>query len=270
MKKRPWPIVILALLHILAAPGNIILNAFISDVSISQKLQEYLAPEYRNMAIFYILAPIVAGVCIYICKKWSFWVYVLTLFLISLSSYYGYTTKSGSVSISLLVAVLIVDIFIVSYFFLPAVRAVYFDPRLRWWESSPRYKVSSPATWNTSDINYSAEISNFSLGGLFLKSETYPKDDEKVHILFEYDGVDYDFIGNAIIHSQQNSMGFGVKFNQNSHTAKVASELVKKLDSKGLLIRDRLADSNDSLKNWSKQVLTTGKGLIPDVKNKKT
>lgn len=269
MKKRPWPIIILAILHVLAAPGNLIFNAYIAGIPISQKWHEYMMPQYRLLALFYMLAPVIAGLSIYICKRWSFWVYLVTLLSLCASSYYGYKTHAGAVPLTLLFGVLFLDLVIVLYFFLPAVRAVYFDPRLRWWETHPRYRTDFTAHWQQEDIGSQGEVLNFSVGGLFFKSAAAPADNAPIRVSFEYGGKNYEFVGTAILHSLQNNMGFGMKFQHTPESTRAAAELVKKLGAAGLLIKNRLPGPEDGFWSWLKTLVTTGKGIVPEIKQRK-
>src|SRR5437868_1320107 len=87
MRQRPWPIVILAILHFFAGIFNVVLHALISPLPFAQELQRYALPGYRSYLLFYVLAPAIAGVAIYICKKWSFWLYLAMMILISIESF---------------------------------------------------------------------------------------------------------------------------------------------------------------------------------------
>jgi hypothetical protein len=269
MKKRPWPIVILAVLHILAAPGNLIFNAYIAHLPLSQKWAEYMQPNYRPIAFFYFAIPIIAGLSIYICKRWSFWVYVATIALTCASSWYGYHSRGGAVSLGLLIGVLLLDLIIVFYFFLPAVRAVYFDPRLRWWETNPRYRTNINARWKSPTGEYNGEILNFSVGGLFFKSAQTPQDNSEIEVSFDFEEKSYRLTGLAILHSHQKNMGFGMKFHATPKNTKAGAELVKKFDAAGGMITDRLPGKEDNFFSWAKRLVTTGKGLVPEIKNRK-
>ena len=61
------------------------------------------------------------------------------------------------------------------YFILiPNVRAAYLDPRLRWWETKPRYRLNEKIEITALELEHSPEdsvINNFSEGGVFLSTK---------------------------------------------------------------------------------------------------
>ena len=97
MRRRPWALVILAGLHFLAPIGNIILNAVIQKTNVMEYFVFAMSPGYlmRNWVI--IVAPVVAGIAIYACQRWSFFVYFLAISGLFYFSYTGYLAKAGSI-----------------------------------------------------------------------------------------------------------------------------------------------------------------------------
>lgn len=240
------------------------MNAAIAHVSLAYKWAEYTSPAYRLHLLAYVLAPIVAGVAIYICRKWSFWLYIATMLFISVMSYYGYRTHAGAIGAVWPILLLAIDAAIVSYFFLPAVRTVYFDPRLRWWETLPRYRAEFPGRWSDEAGSHPGEVANFSAGGLFFKSADLPADESRATVAFEKNGVAYAFKGRVILHSKQNSLGFGFKFD--AETAEARS-LAKTLAAEGRLIAHRAGTAEDGFFPWLKNA-AKGKGLVPQTKRR--
>lgn len=269
MKTRPWPILILALLHIVAPFGNFILNAHLAQLTLWQKWQMTVAEPNLKINLVAFFAPVVAGLAIYACKKWSLWLYFAMIALITLLNLMIYRAHSTTLNLTLFTAFTLIDLLLVSYFLIPAVRSLYFDPRLRWWEASPRYRANRPGRWRSGDQGGDGELVNFSAGGLFFKSDRLPADNALVDISFGDGERERNFSGHVIHHSKQNLTGFGVKFDRSSQQAKEAADFVRKLDAQGALIRDRLPGPEDSLAAWLKRVFTTGQGLVPDTKKKK-
>ena len=138
MKRRPWPIILLAIFHVIAPLGNILVNSYLAKVSLSVYLQVLTAPENLKTLLVFVLVPLAGAVLIYICKKWSYILYIVLMtipFGYSLLSYLKNATFGMTVA---LVVFYFVNMLVIGYFLLPAVRRLYFDPRMRWWETKPR------------------------------------------------------------------------------------------------------------------------------------
>lgn len=58
----------------------------------------------------------------------------------------------------------------VAYFINPRIRHVYFDPKLRWWRTKPRYETQLPCIVNCEQDCHYPVLSNISEGGCFLES----------------------------------------------------------------------------------------------------
>jgi len=79
------------------------------------------------------------------------------------------------------------------YFLLPAVRAAYFNAKLRWWETKPRYLVNIPASFGRKGASSArGTMVNLSEGGAFLKTARKYKKSQKIHVQFYLLGRDYE------------------------------------------------------------------------------
>jgi len=265
MRRRPWPLVVLAVLHFLAPIGNIIFNALLLNRSIASYFVYAMSPEYIVTNWVIIVAPVVAGFSIYSCKRWSFYIYLISITALFVVSYEGYQSKAHMMSLLPIVVVYLINILVVSYFLIPTVRNIYFDRRMRWWEIQARYKSDFKSTWmspSTKD-SHSGVVSNISINGLFLKSEELPKDKEMVSVKIKFGQEQFDFSGEAIIHNRVDALGFGVKFQHSKESKKNAQSIVDFLESKGHRITQLDARPEDSFSFWLRTLLTTGKGLLP-------
>ncbi len=267
MRRRPWSLILLAILHFLAPIGNIIFNALIVNRNVFEYLVYALSPEYliRNWVI--VVAPIVAGYSIYACKKWSFYVYLFSITALFVFSYTGYLSKAESISLFPIIAVYVVNIIVVSYFLIPAVRNIYFDRRMRWWEIQPRYKCNFNCTWSQvgRGTPVEGEVGNISENGLFVKSNEMPSDNSEIqiHLPVTSPGAQQGFRGEAIIHNRSDAVGFGVKFVHTKESKVLAKEIVQDLEQKGMRISTLDGRPEDSFSYWLRTLLTTGKGLVP-------
>jgi len=270
MRQRPWTLVILAALHFLAPIGNIIFNAVISNRNIMNYFIFAMSPEYLSNNWILLIAPVIAGYAIYTCKRWSFYVYLVAITALFLVSYLGYASKSEAIGLFPLILVYLVNIVVVSYFLIPAIRNIYFDRRMRWWEVQARYKCNFKCTWSSLDGSQKVQglIGNISENGLFLKSDELPEDNQCVIIDLPFNyGMDVQFSGAVILHDRVDAVGFGIKFNHSPETYNVVRKIVLDLEKKGMRISVMAGRTEDSFSYWLRTFLTTGKGLFP--KNQK-
>lgn len=264
MRQRPWALVVLSVLHFAAPVGNIALNALVMKRDVLGYFAVAMSSEYLMKNWFIFVCPLIAGYAIYACKKWSFFVYLFAITILFSFSYTAYMSKASYIGIIPVLMIYFINIAVVGYFLLPAVREVYFNPRLRWWESLPRYRCDFEVLWNNEGESQATEgkVGNFSMNGLFLKSSKFPEDGAGILVQLKLEnGQLIPFTGQAIHHGQQDAVGFGVKFSHSKESQAEAKKIVDVLDGKGYKLR-RLT-YEDSFSYWIKNLLTTGRGIIP-------
>jgi hypothetical protein len=266
MKRRPWILVVLAVVHVCAPAGNLLMNAAWAHIPFWRYIEIFFQPWNLERQWPHLVIPVLAGIAIYLCRSWSFWVYLLCMCVLFTLSYFGYKERAGSVSLAWLITVYVANIAVVGYFLLPAVRAVYMDPRLRWWQTKPRYKADIQARCrDLAAPEFSAgHVVNFSEGGLFLKSDWHPADHSTIQVLFDFQGEAYEFTGEVIHHQQRLQQGFGVKFIESAASRSRAKKVTAELGAMGLLIKDRSPAGDEHFLNWLKRLMKTGKGFFPE------
>lgn len=117
------------------------------------------------------------------------------------------------------------------------IRVPYFFPRIRWWESDPRYKLSVQAKIIRADkTEVEGEIMDISLGGCFVKSHSYFTPDEAVAIDFTLFDHPMHVTGHVVWRTESmvtHPKGIGVKFDtiskENSIYLKQATKKLRKL-----------------------------------------
>jgi hypothetical protein len=254
MKRRPWPIIILALFHIFAPIGNILVNAWLAKVNFNFYLKVLLAPENRMTLIVFTLVPIAGAVLIYICKKWSYWAYIALMtipFGYSLMSYLKSATLAMSVA---LVLFYFINMLVIGYFLLPAVRRLYFDPRMRWWETKPRYKADFQCQVELDGQQHWVEIKNISEGGAFLETASNFEEGTLLKIFFKDPQGVLNLDGEIVYKRNQSPIGYGFRFDKASSKQPRLRELIKKLENDGSLIQSRLPGPEDSFIGWLKSL----------------
>lgn len=267
MKQRPWPIILLAWFHFLAPIGNFFFSSYIHNVDIGLYFKAHFEAANIGQTVLFFGLPILAAISIYLCKKWSFWAYFGIMFCMITFSFMNWRTNP-SLPILWLVFLVITNVVLVGYFLIPAVRAVYFDPRLRWWETKPRYNVDYVADVKIGNQTVQGKIMNLSEGGVFVQTKESPEDGSKVSVQFQDADKKYDLSGTAIHHAKIKEMGIGIQFDHTPETSAQMKNLTKKLASEGKLVIQRRPGPEDSFSYWFKGAITSGEGLVPHVNKK--
>jgi hypothetical protein len=250
MKQRPWPIILLSLFHVIAPIGNIVMNAFISGVDLRFFIRVLLAPENLTTLLVFTLVPLIGAVLIYICKRWSYYLYIALMMIpfgYSLHSYFSSATIMMTVA---LVFFYIVNMLVVGYFLLPAVRRLYFDPRLRWWETKPRYQADFQCHVDFQGQQHWVEIKNISEGGAFLEAPSDFAEGSELKLFFKDSQGVLQLNGFIVYKRRQAPMGYGFKFDKASSRQPRLKELIQKLRNDGALIQGRVPGPEDTFVGW--------------------
>lgn len=265
MRHKPWPVIILALLHIFAPLGNIIFNSFISNMSIVNYMGTFFNSGNWTRALVVILVPILGGVLIYLCRKWSYLLYIVLMASPLVYNYLSWRLQPTAEFSFYLTLFSILNLLAVGYFLLPQVRQIYFDPRLRWWETKPRFKTEFEAQLTWGDKNAKGEIKNISEGGLFINTDLKVDANGLVQINFEHEKKSYSFKGEVVYSSPSDAkQGYGIKLTRGENDLNSLNELIKSLNMSGAIITSRVPTMEDSFSYWLKRLISQRKGLVPE------
>lgn len=96
------------------------------------------------------------------------------------------------------------------------IRVPYFLPRIRWWETNPRYRLSVPVTIHRHQGEaLTGEILDLSMGGCFIKFRTELNSDEAIRLEFTVFGQEFRPTGTVVWHTHStvtHPKGVGIKF----------------------------------------------------------
>lgn len=95
------------------------------------------------------------------------------------------------------------------------VRVPYFFPRIRWWESDPRYKLSVPVRLVVNDQELQGEIMDISMGGCFIKSGSNYSLGDEISLFFDLFESPVACRGKVVWRAQSrvtHPKGIGIKF----------------------------------------------------------
>jgi hypothetical protein len=196
-------------------PLYIILAAILFDIPANLCVSVLLSPFYYIVA----LAAVLTGYGLWEMQRWSWYLFIASNILITyenakLVSEYSATHHkflAFLTSIFLLAALI--------YRVGREIRVPYFFPKIRWWESNPRYRLSVPVKVNrkaaTASEPFQAEILDLSLGGCFVKIRTDIAQDETVGLEFAVFGFPLRCDGTIVWRTAStvtHPKGIGVKF----------------------------------------------------------
>lgn len=268
MKRKPWPLIVLALLHFLAPVGNILINSFLANVGVGEYLDALFQPQELIRTLIFLFVPLIGGVLIYICKKWSYYLY---LFIMILPFIYSYISWQAQPSVELgvyLILFYVINLLVVGYFIIPQVRQVYFDPRLRWWETKPRYQAEFTVHFSWVDTKGKGDIKNLSEGGLFIETDMKINTSGRIDMNFEYQGTNYSFKGEVVYSKPSNNRyGYGISLLVDESDIEDMQKLIIALNSNGSLITARAPNEEDSFIYWLSRLFKQRKGFVPEIQS---
>jgi hypothetical protein len=257
MKQRPWPIIILAVFHVIAPVGNILFNALLTKIPIGIYMKALMLSENRMTLAVFTLVPILGAVFIYLCKKWSYMAYVILMIVPVTYSIIEYT-KNSTVAMGIgLGFFFIINFLVVGYFLKPAVRRLYFDSRLRWWETKPRYKADFQCQVEHQDKQHWVEIKNISEGGAFLETSSTFQEGDILKIYFKDPAGVIALNGEVVYRRESQPIGYGFKFDKVSSQEPRLRDLINKLSNEGALINSRMPGPEDTFWGWLKTTFRT-------------
>lgn len=273
MRHRPWPIIVLACFYFLGPILNTLGGAFVMKMS----YLEYVSALFRYSDWIDLISALalypLAGFAIYSVKAWSYPVYLGVMAVTIWGNYQDFRHFSGIFTLPVFIATGVLNIGLVSYFLIPAVRAAYFNRRLRWWEAKPRYELSLLASLECMDPDENiapmkCTLVNISEGGAFVKSSKRIALDKEYRIRFSL--LEQEFcLRTRIAHRLWGGMrGYGLVFLHDTESRKRMVRLSRGLALLGTGARNASwtpAEAWLSFKAWLGGLFSTGKGWVPEV-----
>ena len=267
MEYKPWPLIILAIIHIIEPITKLFFYSFIYSISPLAIVDSLFQSETTLQLInFFVLFPI-AGIAILAVKKWSLPVFLsieIFVFINNIGYLHTLLDTHQYIMFSSFIIFGFLNITIVVYLLIPAVRIAYLDPRVRWWETHPRYQTDIDCTISN---NLVGKIQNISLSGVFITSINHLELDSLVTVEFNAPSKNGTITLKPSLkvlnkYTVNNSYGYGAVFsNLTINELKQLKVLIKYLD-KSKAIRRPAKRTIKSFFCWIFVLITTGKGLL--------
>lgn len=186
--------------------------AVLFDVPFQNCLTVLLSPFY------YILTAlsIAVGYGLWEMKRWSWYSFVFLNVLIVYENALIVSQYSESHHKLLAFFASVLILWGIGYRISREVRVPYFFPKIRWWESNPRYKLSVPAKLQRQDGSLlEGQILDLSLNGCFIKLRSELIADEPLKIAFTIFEIPLQVDGIVVWKTQSTvttPKGIGIKF----------------------------------------------------------
>lgn len=258
MRVRPWPIIIIALIHIFAPIFNIYFSAQLNKVPVTDYIEFLIQNKTIAENIFWIFLPFVTGLSILKFRRWSYLLLMgFTLGTSFLFIHEWFTTPKLPLTTFLLLEA--ANITILAYFLLPSVRNVYLKPSLRWWEQKPRYLVDIPILIETKNSTSTGTIKNISEGGGMIETSLDFSRGDIFKTTFEIFQKKFSVKAQVVFKGLE---GYGTFFTQVSPSQNDLNKIIDQLNIQGYPLRTEIPTLKESFRQWIKGAVK-GEGFLP-------
>lgn len=193
MNRRPWPIVLLAVLQFLSPLFYIITAAIYFGLTPGDAAKEVIAlsTDLRKFEIF--ILPIILGVLVFLTKRTGYYLAIAGSIYLIIRSIIEFSASNQTDPVFPMIIMNVLSVAVLIYLLLPKTRDIYLNRRVRWWETDPRYLVSLSASVTRIGASpKKAEVVNLAVGGAGIETvETGFLKDEVVGLEFQHEGVAY-------------------------------------------------------------------------------
>lgn len=204
----------------------IVVAATLFDIPLNTCIGILLSPFYYIVS----LCAMITGYGLWEMRRWSWYLFILFQILLTYENalfVHGYA-ESHHKMLAFLFSILIQVILI--YRVAGEIRVPYFFPRIRWWESNPRYRLTVPVTFTTkSGQQWEGEILDLSIVGCFVKLRQDFIQHEKVNLSFKIYGHEFQCDGTAVwlaVSTVTHPKGIGIKFTHLSKNQRRSLRLI--------------------------------------------
>jgi hypothetical protein len=231
MRKRPLSIVIIALIYFFEPAGNLIQAAFINDMPLFGSdgiLSHLLWTDWVILALF----PVVA-VGIYMVRKWGWYLFISFSGLLIAYNLFVYFFLNPNYAFETILFFILIITGMSAFFLRRHVCAPYFNPRLRWWETAARYRVTLHTDILTEKGALPCETIDISETGCFLECAEPMVEGSSVWVKINCQGAEINVIGKIVRKSGKKDRvgGYGIMFQgMSGETRKTIRQLIFSLE----------------------------------------
>jgi hypothetical protein len=256
MNRRPWPIILLAILQFLSPLIYLGIASIFYDLSFADTTREILtlAPALRKFEIFVL--PIILGILILITRKVGYLIVIFGSVYLMVRCILEFLASNQTDPLFPVVFTNLICAVVLAYFMRAKTREVYFNPNVRWWETDPRFVVNLPASiTRIGAAGTIAKLENLANGGAGVRSGASGfLPEEVVDLAFSYEGTNY-VLKSRIVWQRADSGGqhfLGVQWAEEADNAERSKlrRLVRDLRAKGTPTTRQVPPWWEDLKTW--------------------
>lgn len=220
MKNKPLIYRILSVFFLVEPLIKILYFKAVTQFDFSQIFANLLSRHsVREIFDFWLVFPI-AGLMLVRVRKWSYFGFLglLAYLFFSIMTYERFTWPYNSSSpLVYHYVVVFFSIAIFTYFLIPQVREPFFNRKVRWWETKPRYKASIPGKVTGKNVTFETQILDMSVTGAFLRDSDYLVLGETFTLECEYQDISFSAPVEVVSkHMVNKQIGYGVHFKPRS------------------------------------------------------
>lgn len=254
MNRRPWPIVLLALLQFLSPIIYLVVASFFYNLSVTDTAREVLslASDLRKFEIFAL--PPILGILILVTRRLGYVVVIVGSVYLMVRSVLEFMATNQTDPVFPVVITNLLCAFVLVYFMRSKTREVYFNPRVRWWETDPRYVVNLPAAITRIGANPDkAKIENIAAGGAGIRTTMMGfLPDEVIDITFEQGETKYTLKSKIVWQRTEGNGNFlGIQWSEMAgNEYSKLRRLIRELKAKGADTTREIPPWWEDLKSW--------------------
>lgn len=247
----------------------IVIVTTLFDIPMDNAIGILLSPFYYIVSILVLIV----GYGFWEMRRWSWYVFILSQVLLTYENALIVQKFSESHNKLLSFGISVLMQLVLIYRVSQEVRVPYFLPKIRWWESNPRYRLAVPALIHLkSGELVEGTILDLSTLGCFVKLRGDIAESQGVILDFNVFGIIVNIEGTVVWSAESavtHPRGVGIKFSPNGKAQKKTLRVIqKRLRKIGLLYRKfrYLLTQDDFLKKLEE--IESGAPVSLKVKNK--
>jgi hypothetical protein len=267
MIRKPWPIIIVSFIFFFIPILNIVGTYLFmkGDFHFSDYIHSLLFDSTNYLPLFNMIVPsVLAGYAIYSVKKWSYPVFLACMLWITCHMLSKFSSHTFSELLFSAIIPMIINIVYVSYLLLPKMRAPFYDARLRWWETKPRYVYSTDVQVSFNNNTSEGQMTNISEGGLFAIIPMAIEPQTTLNLKFSILATPIELKA-KIVYRKPDGTSHGLQFcDLNKSQKKTLKQMMARLAQEKYEVTRPVPRWSDDFIKWFKTLMTTGKGLVPE------
>lgn len=258
MIRKPWSIFVLAMAQIFTPIFNVFLGAIMFKLSpITFGLNVIRHSSTFGILDFFFLGPI-SGLAIFCVRWWSYPIFLLAVGRVMIANFLEWRAHPELIGLPVLLGCYGLNLVLVTYFLIPRIREVYFNPRIRWWESKPRYSLMVEATVSIKGKNKKCVLENISEGGALIEADFQLSPLTPVRLHFSCFDQEFNISGEVVYnrkpaagHSRKKTL-HGLQFVFTPQTKMQVKKCVQAFELLGLERKPARESSFASFVTWLK------------------